>query len=207
MFTRGRIALSVLAVSALALAGCADDGDTTAATATTAVETTATTAAEASDAADVTFTDGVVRAKGTDKGMTGIFGVFTNNTDEEINVESFTSDFEGATYELHEVVDGVMQEKEGGFTIPAGETYELMPGGDHLMIMDYMDEIPAGDVVNITIHLGNGDSFDVENIPVRTMNPGDEDYGEDGSLSGHQPEGHVEGGANNAEIDAENTEN
>ena len=193
MFTRGRIALSVLAVSALTLAGCtAGDGDAdSTSTATTTAETTATstaTATEAADAAaaDVTFTDGVVRAKGTDKGMTGIFGTFTNNTGEEVNVVGFESDFEGARYELHEVVDGVMQMKPGGFVIPAGETYELAPGGDHMMIMDYMEEIPAGDVIDITVELSDGSTFDVEDLPVRTMNPGDEDYSEDGGLMGHE---------------------
>lgn len=187
MFTRGRIALSVLAVSALALAGCtSDEGGTEATTtATTAVESAGTTTAQAA-AEGVTFTEGVVRAKGTDKEMTGIFGTFTNSTDEEINVVGFESDFEGAAYELHEVVDGVMQMKPGGFVIPAGETYELAPGGDHMMIMDYMAEIPAGDVVDITVELSDGSTFDVEDLPVRTMNPGDEDYSQDGGLMGHQ---------------------
>ncbi|QGU04759.1 copper chaperone PCu(A)C [Corynebacterium comes] len=188
MFTRGRIALSVLAVSALTLVGCAsgdEDAGTTAAT--TAAETTTTTTAEAVDAAEgVTFTEGVVRAKGTDKEMTGIFGTFTNNTDEEINVVGFDADFEGASFELHEVVDGVMQMKPGGFVIPAGETYELAPGGDHMMIMDYVDEIPAGDVVDITVELSDGSTIDVEDLPVRTMNPGDENYNQDGGLMGHE---------------------
>lgn len=189
MFTRGRIALSVLAVSALALAGCtADNGDadsTSTATETTATSTTTTTSA--ADAAEgVTFTEGVVRAKEADKEMTGIFGTFTNNTDEEVNVVGFDAGFEGASFELHEVIDGVMQMKPGGFVIPAGETYELAPGGDHMMIMDYLEEIPAGDVVDITVELSDGTTIDVEDLPVRTMNPGDENYNQDGGLMGHE---------------------
>ena len=42
-----------------------------------------------------------------------------------------------------------------------------------------------GDVIDITVELADGSTFDVEEIPVRTMNPGDEDYGADGSLMGH----------------------
>ncbi|WIM73552.1 copper chaperone PCu(A)C [Corynebacterium suedekumii] len=99
----------------------------------------------------------------------------------------FTSDVEG-TYEIHEVVDGVMQEKEGGITIPAGGSHEMTPGNDHMMILDHPAEIPAGDVVDLTIELGNGGTLEVEDVAVRTMNPGDEDYGEDGELSGHEPE-------------------
>ncbi|MCS5479094.1 copper chaperone PCu(A)C [Corynebacterium sp. YIM 101645] len=180
MFNRGRIAVSVLVVSALTLAGCAT-GDNGADTTTTATATSA--AAQA--ATDVTFTEGVVRAMEADKGMTGIFGTFINHTDEEINVTGFSADFEDASFELHEVTDGVMQEKPGGFVIPAGESHELVPGGDHMMIMDYMGEIPAGDVVDITVELADGSTFDIKEIPVRTMNPGDEDYGSDGSLMGH----------------------
>jgi periplasmic copper chaperone A len=182
MFTRGRRALSVLAVSALTLAGCASGGEST--------DTTTTTSAAVVAATEVTFTEGVVRAMEADKGMTGIFGTFTNHTGEEVTVVDFTADFEGASFELHEVADGVMREKPGGFSIPAGESHELAPGGDHMMIMDYLGEIPAGDVIDITVELADGSTFDVEEIPVRTMNPGDEDYGEDGSLTGPDGMGH-----------------
>lgn len=183
-----RTATAVVAGSAalvLALTGCAsdDNGDATA-----NGNGTATTAADGSvEAAEdgVSLTEAYIKEKPADKGMTGIFGTFTNSTDEEVNVVGFTADFEGATFELHEVVDGVMQEKSGGFVIPAGESHELVPGGDHMMIMDYMEEIPAGDVIDITVELADGSTFDVEEIPVRTMNPGDEDYGADGSLMGH----------------------
>ena len=193
MFTRGRIALSVLAVSALALAGCADDTtDTTDATAT------ATTAAEATTAADsaaaegdqaewVTFTEGFVKAKPAEKDMTGIFGIFTNNSDEDINVVGFTSDLDVPRTELHEVVDGVMQMKPGGFVLPAGEAYELKPGGDHMMLMDYSEPIEAGDTITIVVEFGDGSTQEIADLPVRTIASGEENYGADGSLQGHQP--------------------
>lgn len=168
MRIRGLVAATA---AALALSGC-----------TPANENPAEEAA-----GEVTFTDGVVRAKGTDKEMTGIFGTFHNGTGEDVTITGFTSDVPG-TYEIHEVVDGVMQEKEGGITIPAGGTHEMAPGGDHLMILDHPDEIPAGEVVDLTVELANGDTLEVEDVAVRTMNPGDEDYGGDGELTGHEPE-------------------
>ncbi len=195
MFTRGRIALSVLAVSALALAGCSDNGDaeTTTTTATTAVEstvesTTETTAVvgEGENAEWVTFSEGFVKSKSAEKDMTGIFGIFTNNSDEDINVVGFTTSLGDATYELHEVVDGVMQMKPGGFVLPAGEDYELKPGGDHMMIMDYTEPVEAGDTVDITIEFGDGSTQEVKDLPVRTIASGEESYGSDGSLQGHQ---------------------
>ena len=42
--------------------------------------------------------------------------------------------------------------------------------------------------VDLTIERGNGETLEVEDVAVRTMNPGDEDYGEDGELSGHEPD-------------------
>lgn len=200
MFTRGRIALSVLAVSALTLVGCTDNGDDATTTGTaTATETTA--AADATDATAegenaewVTFTEGFVKAKPAEKDMTGIFGIFTNNSDEDINVVGFTSNLDVPTHELHEVVDGVMQMKPGGFVLPAGEEYELKPGGDHMMLMDYNEPIEAGDTIDIVLEFGDGSTQEVKDLPVRTIASGEESYGADGSLQGHQM-GENHGGA------------
>ena len=200
MFTRGRIALSVLVVSALTLVGCTDNGDDAATTGTaTATETTA--AADATDATAegenaewVTFTEGFVKAKPAEKDMTGIFGIFTNNSDEDINVVGFTSNLDVPTHELHEVVDGVMQMKPGGFVLPAGEEYELKPGGDHMMLLDYTEPIEAGDTIDIVIEFGDGSTQEVKDLPVRTIASGEESYGADGSLQGHQM-GENHGGA------------
>ncbi len=200
MFTRGRIALSVLAVSALTLVGCTDNGDDATTTGTaTATETTA--AADATDATAegenaewVTFTEGFVKAKPAEKDMTGIFGIFTNNSDEDINVVGFTSNLDVPTHELHEVVDGVMQMKPDGFVLPAGEEYELKPGGDHMMLMDYTEPIEAGDTIDIVLEFGDGSTQEVKDLPVRTIASGEESYGADGSLQGHQM-GENHGGA------------
>ena len=156
-----RVFMSVLAVSALTLVGCTDNGDDATTTGTaTATETTA--AADATDATAegenaewVTFTEGFVKAKPAEKDMTGIFGIFTNNSDEDINVVGFTSNLDVPTHELHEVVDGVMQMKPGGFVLPAGEEYELKPGGDHMMLMDYTEPIEAGDTIDIVLEFGD----------------------------------------------------
>lgn len=200
MFTRGRIALSVLVVSALTLVGCTDNGDDATTTGTaTATETTA--AADATDATAegenaewVTFTEGFVKAKPAEKDMTGIFGIFTNNSDEDINVVGFTSNLDVPTHELHEVVDGVMQMKPGGFLLPAGQEYELKPGGDHMMLMDYNEPIEAGDTIDIVLEFGDGSTQEVKDLPVRTIASGEESYGADGSLQGHQM-GENHGGA------------
>lgn len=180
-----RRVLSACAAGALALSltACANEETTTA--------TDATGATAAADAADVDFLNATVRAKaaadapdGND--MTSIFGTLQNNTDEDIELTGFSTSLGEASYEIHEVVDGVMQQKEGGIIIPAGESHELKPGADHFMVMDYAPEIPAGEAVTVTLEFADGSTAEIKDIAVRTMLPGDESYGEEGELQGHQ---------------------
>ncbi|AGS34968.1 hypothetical protein B841_07475 [Corynebacterium maris DSM 45190] len=186
-------AVAGVASGALLLTACADQGTETG-------DEAASATAETTSAADgeaVTLTNGVVRAKGTDVEMTAIFGTLTNALDEDVQIVGIDTGLEAGSYEIHEVVDGVMQEKEEPLTIPAGQDHVLEPGGDHFMIMGHVGEILAGDVVPVTIELADGDVIELGEVPVRTMNAGDEDYGEDGTLQGHS------GGMGSAEDGAE----
>lgn len=190
---------SIVVVGALALAACspANENDSTEATAeattTTATSTTSTTSTTsamttaAADAADapLTLTDGFVRATVEGTQMTAIFGTLTNTTDEEISLTGFEASVDAAAYEIHEVVDGVMREKEGGLTIAAGDTHELAPGQDHMMLMGLDTPVEAGDTVDITLILGDGTEIELDPVPVRTIAAGDESYGEDGGLMGN----------------------
>lgn len=183
---------SIVVVGALALAACspANENDSTEtateATTTTATSTTSTTTAtDAAADAPLTLTDGFVRATVEGTPMTAIFGTLTNTTDEEINLTGFTASVDAAAYEIHEVVDGVMREKEGGLTIAAGDTHELAPGQDHMMLMGLDTPVEAGDTVDITLILGDGTEIELDPVPVRTIAAGDESYGEDGGLMGN----------------------
>lgn len=180
--TRTRIlGVSVLATAALALAGCASDEPTVEPDPTTGAP--AETAAPEQDAdASVTLNDGVVRASVEDNSMTSVFGTLENHTAEELNIVGLTSDVEAESYEIHEVVDGVMQEKEGGIVIPGGETHVMEPGGDHFMFMELAEPIAAGDTVSVTVELDGGNTVELADIPVRTMGAGDEDYGDLGGM-------------------------
>ena len=186
---------AALCAGTLGLAACSNDGESTDATATTtAMESTTAVEADAS-ASVIQLVDGYCRAKAaeddaeahehmTEKDMkhadmTACFGQLKNVSDKDINVVSFSSPtLEGASTELHETVDGMMREKEGGFTIPAGGTYDLVPGGDHLMIMNYPGAIPAGDNLTVEIKLDDGTTLTTE-IPVREQPSGEENYAGD----------------------------
>lgn len=181
---------AVTLATALSLAACspANEEDSTAGSAevtTTTTSSSATTSAAAETDAPLTVTDAVVRASVEDSMMTAIFATITNNTDEDINITGFTSDADAERFELHEVVDGVMQEKPGGFIVPAGGSIELAPGQDHMMLMGLGSPIEAGDEVNVTLTLGDGTELELEPIQARTIAAGDEDYGQDGELQGH----------------------
>lgn len=49
-----------------------------------------------------------------------------------------------------------MQQKPGGFVVPAGETIVLKPGGDHLMMMKIKQAITAGEEVPIRLITADG---------------------------------------------------
>ena len=181
-----------LAAAVLVLAGCSDETNTAAeqqssyneATSELATENPAAdVAASEPDNDAVTLERGAVRAKtakdtadGSD--MTSIFGTLHNNTDRDLSVVGFTTSLGEADYQIHEVVDGMMRQKDGGFDISAGGTHELAPGGDHFMVMGYAPAIEAGDTIDLTLLLEGGATVTVPDVAVRTMLPGDESYGD-----------------------------
>lgn len=181
-----------LAAAALVLAGCSDEPNDAAEQQSSYNEATSEvdTNADDLDNGAVMLEQGAVRAKaamdasdGSD--MTAIFGTLHNNTDKEITVVGFTTSLGEASYQIHEVVDGVMRQKDGGFDIPAGGTHELAPGGDHFMVMDYAPAIEAGDTIDLTLLLEGGATATVSDVAVRTMLPGDESYGDIADHSDH----------------------
>lgn len=100
-----------------------------------------------------------------DHSMTGAFVHLTNVSGEDQTIVGASSD--GANLvELHEVIDdggvNIMQEKKGGFPIAVDETYELNPGQDHIMLMELVDDIQPGDLIDITLELENGDTQTIE---------------------------------------------
>lgn len=147
------------ALSVLLLAGCA----------TTPAESTESTSAAASGAATaaaLTVTD--PWAKATDEHMTGVFATLTNESDQPMQLVGAEAELAGMT-ELHETVDDgtgstVMQEKEGGFTIEPGEELALVPGGNHVMLMQLSEEIEPGQDVVVTLEFADGSTVELEAI-------------------------------------------
>jgi periplasmic copper chaperone A len=68
--------------------------------------------------------------------------------------------------EVHEVAaDGTggksMRPKAGGVSIPAGGTHDLVPGGDHLMLMDLVEPLRPGADVTLTVEFEDGSTLPV----------------------------------------------
>lgn len=148
-------------------------------------------------ATNISVTDGW--AKGADEGMSAAFGIIHNGSDAEVTVVAVSSNISD-DMQLHEVVgdaDGnmVMQEKDGGFTIPAGSDYVLEPGGNHLMFMDLDEPLQPGDSVTLTLEFEDGSTFEFE-APVKDYTGADENYAhnEDMDQMDHgDDEGHGDG--------------
>ena len=204
MLKHPRIFVSIVAASALALAGCSNsEQDST--QNDSAPETAANASAEsdddiADDADDaLDFEDAVVRAMAEDADMTAIFGTLVNESNEDIEIVAFSSSVDAGINEIHETVDGQMREMEEPLIIPAGESVALEPGGAHFMLMDVKEPVMAGDEVTVTVELADGSTEEFDDIPVRTIGAGDENYGDLGHDHGdhgdhgdHADEDHVD---------------
>lgn len=177
-----RRALSSAAALALLLAlSACDAGDPSPAASSTGTPTP-------SAAGSVVLEDGWVKA--AESGMSAAFGEIVNSTGADVTVVSVSTPASKST-ELHETVqDGagqmVMREKEGGFTVAAGETLSLAPGGNHLMLMGLVGPLEAGDEVDLTLTLADGTSVDAT-VPVKDYSGANETYedGEDMEMGGH----------------------
>jgi copper(I)-binding protein len=87
--------------------------------------------------------------------MSAAFGTLENTSDHDITLVSAESPA-STMLQLHETVANdsgamVMKEKQGGFVIPAGGSFALEPGGNHIMLMDLTAPLAAGDEATFTL--------------------------------------------------------
>ncbi|RMI04884.1 copper chaperone PCu(A)C [Cellulomonas triticagri] len=169
---RTRLTLPALALlSALALAGCTADAQ--------AEDPATTPATTATEAESVTVTDAWVKSAET--GMSAAFGLIENTGDADVTVVSVGSPASTAM-ELHETVENetgemLMREKDGGFTIAAGQSLPLEPGANHLMLMDLVEPVVAGDEVTFTLTFADDSTLDFT-APAKDYSGANETYAE-----------------------------
>lgn len=143
-------------------------------------------AACGSDESDAGLSVSDAWVKASDGGMTAAFGVLTNDSGGEVVVVGAETSASERT-ELHEVVttDGemVMQQKEGGFAVPADGEHTLEPGADHIMILDLASPVEPGDEVTITLSLDGGATYEYS-AQAKETEGGEEPYHEGDMSSG-----------------------
>jgi copper(I)-binding protein len=150
---------AALTVLALLVAGCSS------------------TPGETSMASAVTISD--QWASSAEMGMAAVFGTLRNTGDRDARIVSGNSPAAGRV-EVHEVVPDasgakVMQPKAGGVAIPPDGTHDLLPGGDHLMLVDLMEPLRPGADVSLTVVFEDGSSMPVT-AQVRDFAGADEHY-------------------------------
>jgi len=166
-----RRALAALAlVTALALAGCAAPS---------------ADPAPSAPAAAVAVTDAWVKA--AEGGMTAAFATITNDGDADVSLVGVSTEA-ASMVQLHETVadaDGntSMQEKAGGFRIPAGDARLLEPGGDHIMLMGLTGPLQPGDEVELVLVFDDGAERTVR-APVKEFVGAKEEYSHGADTAG-----------------------
>ena len=127
-------------------------------------------------ASTVTFAD--QWASSAKSGMAAVFGTFTNTGHHDAHVVGADSPAAGRV-EIHEVVtDGggtSMRPKHGGIVIPAGGVHELVPGGDHLMLMELREPLLPGADISVTVRFEDGSTLPVT-AQARDFAGGNESY-------------------------------
>lgn len=117
-------------------------------------------------------------AAATDDGMAAMFGTLTNAGGTEARVTSGSSPAAGMV-ELHEVVGEAgaktTRAKDGGLIIPPGGSHELVPGGDHVMLMDLTGPLAPGTEVTVTLAFEDGSTLPVT-AQVRDFAGANEEY-------------------------------
>jgi hypothetical protein len=126
--------------------------------------------------------------------MTAVFAMIKNSTAQPITVVKADVQRDGVSIasmiQLHEMVmiNGVsqMQQKKDGFTIPAGGTLELKPGGFHIMIMGLTAPVKAGDSLDVTLTTSTGTTIAFKAMG-KDFAGGNEKYNPSGSASAGMP--------------------
>ena len=94
--------------------------------------------------------------------------MIVNDTDRQLHLIGAQTET-AQRAELHETADDgtgstLMQEKEGGFVIEPGQSLELVPGGDHVMLMQLTGTIEPGQQVTVTLEFADGTTVPMQAV-------------------------------------------
>ncbi len=120
---------------------------------------------------EITIVDPRSRPSPMAAGNGAAYMLLLNGLEEAVQLVSAES-AAAEVVELHETIDdnGVMRmvPQPDGFSIPAGGSVELMPGGKHVMLIGLINPLETGGEIEITLNFDNGESMTTV-VPVVEM--------------------------------------
>lgn len=188
-----KYSLALALSSLLLLSACSSSN--TASSSSSSPETSASVSASASAGTETSQSEAASALKVEDawikantQTMTGAFARITNTSDSPITIQGGSSP-SASMIELHTTIldpatgQSSMKEVEGGFTLEPGASLDLVPGGDHIMLMGMSCSLLAGSSSTISLQTSAGElSFEAQ---VRDYAAAQEEYAP-GDHSGHQ---------------------
>lgn len=194
----------IAAAGALTLAGCTGASNTGGTEGAGAASSSAPPAQEqGASASSGNLKISGAWVKATRGGMTAVFGTLTNTGDKPIKITGASASATD-TVQLHTTVkdsDGsTKMQQVQEFTVEPGATFEMKPGGDHIMLMDMNCVLSSGGTTTVTISADDGTTLEFKPL-VRDYTGAKEEYQGDahstGSASashdGHHHEEHSHG--------------
>ena len=201
MNQRTKLILAPVAAVALTIsaAACGSDDDsasdapsdtTTAMAGTTAMDGTTDMTGEMvggeATVGDIAVTGAWIREPAEGQTTSAAYATITNNGDADVTLASASVPFD-ATVEIHETItgdDGTMQMQEvpEGFTIPAGGSFSLEPGGAHIMMLD-IDPADITGTIDLTLVFDDGTEV-VVGAPVKPLDMSAMGGDTDGDMTG-----------------------
>ena len=163
-------AIALTAALSVSLAACgSDDSDVAADPSPTASGAMATLPEGASaTVGEFVLTGFWVKESSLD--LSAGFGTITNDgPEDDALVEASAPGV--PMVEMHETVDGVMQQVES-FPIASGGSLTLAPGGNHLMFMGLTEPLAVGETIDITLSFASGQTATIT-APVEPFSTSD----------------------------------
>ena len=165
-----------LGAAALALAACGGSttSESSGSPAVSGTSAAGSASSSVSSSCPLTVSDAWVKA--ADSGMTAAFGVVHNDSGAGATITAASTPASSST-QLHETVDSggsMVMKQVQQFVVPASGTLTLEPGGNHIMLMDVVAPIQAGQDVSFShLQWWGTASFTAQ---ARTFNGADETY-------------------------------
>lgn len=128
--------------------------------------------ASLTQAADLNIEDAMARAVPPTAKMSAAFMTLTNNADTDLAVVSAESSVAKAV-ELHNntMTDGKMKMRQvNQIDLPANQTTELKPGGQHVMLIGLNRALVEGETIDLKLNFSDGSSESME-IPIQQIKP------------------------------------